>query len=67
MEEEDFLAEDVKAYDEQLQWQTTKMLPPRHSHAAVVAEMPFKHLLRDEAQDNQNWISDTDCERLKSL
>ena len=41
------LAEDVEAYHEQLQWQTTKMLPPRHSHAAVVAEMPFKHLLRD--------------------
>ena len=39
----------AEAYDEQVQWQTSKqMMTPRGGHAAVVAEVPFNLLLRDE-------------------
>ena len=44
---------DVEAYDEQGQWQTSKkMMKQRACHAAVVAEIPYNLLLRDE--DNEN-------------
>ena len=50
---------DVEAYDEQVQLQTSKkIMTPRSNHAAVVAEIPYNLLLRDE--DNENWISYTD-------
>ena len=39
---------DVEAYDEKQSQVQTRMRTGRAAHAAVVAEMPFFHLLRDE-------------------
>ena len=47
----------AEAYDEQAQWQTSKqMMTPRAGHAAVVAEMPFNLLLRNEDNREMNFL-----------
>ena len=54
-----------EAHDEQVKWQTSKkMMTLRARHAAVVAEMPYNLLLRDEDNEPEStscyWISYTD-------
>ena len=46
--DDDQFLSDVEAYDEQKSQVQSKMRTGRYEHAAVVAEMPFRHLLRDE-------------------
>ena len=46
--DDDQFLSDVEAYDEQKSQVQSKMRTGRYEHAAVVAEMPFRHLLRDK-------------------